>query len=108
RGEAAIGCRAQCADGGDDGNAEGEAQQYDPEAVHAAAQFAPCQAECQHQATGSAWVTDRSNSVTLPSATWTRRVQRAARCAAWVINSSVVPVSARSRNSSSITASPVA
>ena len=45
---------------------------------------------------------------TLPSARWTRREHRAARCGSWVISISVVPISARRRNSRSITASPVA
>ena len=54
------------------------------------------------------WTGDSSISATRPSARWIRREQRAARCGSWVISISVVPVSARRRNSRSITASPVA
>ena len=78
--QAAIDRRAQGADRGDDADAQGEAQQHDPQPAHAAAQFPPRQPEGQHQATGSAGAGDRSTSATRPSARWTCRSQRAARC----------------------------
>ena len=75
--QSAIDRRAQRADRGDDGDAQRQAQQHDPQAAHAAAQLPPGQAKASIRATGSACTGDRSISATRPSAEWIRRAQRA-------------------------------
>ncbi len=92
------GC-AQRAYGGNDGNPETQTEQHDPQTAHPAAQLSPRQPKCQHQAA--------TLSSTRPSAMCTRRAQRAASSASWVISSSAAPVSVQRVNSRSMTISPV-
>ena len=95
-----IGGGAQGADRGDHRDTQRKAEQHDPQAPDPAAEFPARQPQRQHQ-TGTPV---RTVAVTRPSAMWICRKQRAARPGSWVISSSVAPVSARRRNSRSITA----